>query len=421
MLRPARLLILLSALMLSAFISTAQRATDTDSDGVPDKEDLCPTQAGPASNHGCPVAGATTTTTPVKQTEKSAEIQYSSPPSQPLGVSIATKEAPSGEELAEGKKLYEKAQKLSGRYIKEVHLLERASDLGYLPANDRLRFYYSNGVYRSFAKDESKAFQYTMRSAIAGDTNAMMNIASDYLTNFGTPKDPAKAVEWYENAARAGSSIAMYKLAALYAMPNEPVRDAAKSKTWLAKAASVGNPDAREKIYLQNKDCEGLWQLSLDYHNGKIVSDDKEKDIKIRSEGSDIGCGQCSYDMFVYYDHRENRSEEAKRYLLKAKEQGVAVSASDIERVDREIAAEYAKPYPGYINSNNRPQGAAGNNSYTPQHNEQKCPYCHGAGQIKTEGERSSTTDSYGHSYTTYTPLHWTTCGHCNGKGYISR
>jgi outer membrane protein OmpA-like peptidoglycan-associated protein len=35
--------------------TTSQTDIDTDGDGIPDKDDACPTVAGPASNHGCPL------------------------------------------------------------------------------------------------------------------------------------------------------------------------------------------------------------------------------------------------------------------------------------------------------------------------------------------------------------------------------
>ena len=41
--------------------SSAVADVDSDGDGIPDRDDMCPKEPGPASNHGCPFVGILTT------------------------------------------------------------------------------------------------------------------------------------------------------------------------------------------------------------------------------------------------------------------------------------------------------------------------------------------------------------------------
>ena len=303
----------------------------------------------------------------------------------------------------EGKKYYDKAESLSGRYKKSVSLLEKSSDLGYLPANNRLFFYFSNGVYNSFLKDEAKAFNYIMRSAVAGDTTGILTVAKCYKEGDCVQKNIYSAVEWYEKAAPKCSTTAMFQLAEIYKMPNEPLHNSEKADEWNAKAAQGGDKEALLKVLLQKKDCDGLWELSQVYNR-----------IHVYYLSSEIGCAKCSYQLYVYYDHRQGGAYDALSYLELAKKQGYAVKDRELMDAQQMIDRIPARPL-GYkdppVNSNTTTSNQRGA--------ERKCPYCHGEGQIKSEGVKSTTTNNFGQTYNTYQAAHWTSCSYCKGTGYI--
>lgn len=306
----------------------------------------------------------------------------------------------------EGKKYYDKAMALSGKYTKQLQLLEKASDLGYLPANNQLFFYYHMGVYHSFPADCSKALAFITRSAVAGDSSGMMIIADCYATGECTPRNFDKGIEWYEKAAEAGYVSAMIKLGEIYTLPYNSGRDSAKSYKWYALAGSAGDVESQLKAgameAIHNKDCEKFMNLKLYY------------------EGSHAGCGQCSYQM--YLTTKNSDFELAMIYLDIAKAQGVPIKDEEYAELRNKQDEKIKNTvYPGYINSNAPGAKNSNTSSGTKQPGQSKCPYCKGAGQLKVEGQKGSYTDSYGHQHSTYEALHWVSCSHCKGTGYISQ
>ncbi len=295
---------------------------------------------------------------------------------------------------------------LSGNYSNQLHLLEKASDLGYLPANNQLFFYYHMGVYHSFPADCAKALAFITRSAVAGNFSAMILIADCYATGECTGRNFEKGIEWYEIAAKAGYISVMIKLGEIYTLPYNPGRDSSKSYKWYVLAGAAGDVKSQLKAEameaLQNKDCKKFMNLKLYY------------------EGSHAGCGQCSYEM--YLTNKNSDFELAKIYLDIAKDQGVSIKDEQYAelRVKQDEKIKNTV-YSGYINSNASGAKTSNTSSGTKQSGQRKCPYCKGAGQLKVEGQKGSYTDNYGNQHNTYEALHWVSCNHCNGTGYISQ
>lgn len=70
-------------------------------------------------------------------------------------------------------------------------------------------------TYRSEGNEE-KAFEYYMKAAEMGYTDAFYNVANAYLNGEGVERDFDKAFEWYQKASNSGDTYAKLKLAECY-------------------------------------------------------------------------------------------------------------------------------------------------------------------------------------------------------------
>lgn len=70
-------------------------------------------------------------------------------------------------------------------------------------------------TYSSEGKEE-KAFEYYVKAAEMGYTDAYYNVANAYLNGFGVERDFDKAFEWFRKAADSGDTYAKLKLAECY-------------------------------------------------------------------------------------------------------------------------------------------------------------------------------------------------------------
>ena len=73
---------------------------------------------------------------------------------------------------------------------------------------------YQNGW--GVPQDYSKARKWFEEAAVAGDTEAMINLGRLYEQGLGVAQDYGKALEWFRKAVEAGNGDAMINLARLY-------------------------------------------------------------------------------------------------------------------------------------------------------------------------------------------------------------
>jgi len=78
---------------------------------------------------------------------------------------------------------------------------------------DSLGDHYSLG--QGVALDKTQAVEWYRKSAQAGCTSGMNDLANCYATGFGVAKDISQAAHWYAKSAAAGDLDAAKKLAEL--------------------------------------------------------------------------------------------------------------------------------------------------------------------------------------------------------------
>lgn len=86
------------------------------------------------------------------------------------------------------------------------------------------------------------------KAAEAGDSTAMLRVASLYATGMGITQDMHEAYRWYHLAAESGNAEGQYQLGLGYARGLGVEKDEAKARIWLEKAAGNGYPLAKETL-----------------------------------------------------------------------------------------------------------------------------------------------------------------------------
>ena len=87
----------------------------------------------------------------------------------------------------------------------------------------------------------AEALPLLLRSANAGNQDAMNSLGDVYYDGRGVAQDDTKAREWYQKAADAGNGDAMFNLGWLYEKGRGVTRDPTKARDWYQKAADAGN------------------------------------------------------------------------------------------------------------------------------------------------------------------------------------
>ena len=109
---------------------------------------------------------------------------------------------------------------------------------------------YELGGMAGVKQDHSKAMEWYLKAAAAGDADAMCRIGTLNRSGCGVSKDDAKAMDWYQTAARAGNAGAMVEIGNLYANDHGIPQDFTKAMDGCRKAAAAGtHPSPVEFIH----------------------------------------------------------------------------------------------------------------------------------------------------------------------------
>lgn len=110
-------------------------------------------------------------------------------------------------------------------------------------------------LYKKYAagdgvkQDETKAFEYLQKAAVAGYEPAIVSLAEFYVKGSeNTPPDAKSAFQWYRKAAFKNIDSARYKLAELYLQGKGTEADTAKAVRYYLLAANAGLPQAESKM-----------------------------------------------------------------------------------------------------------------------------------------------------------------------------
>ena len=128
--------------------------------------------------------------------------------------------------------------------VKAVQLLEQIAVKGYTPAQNKLGFLYSQGLY--IQKDLPKALQWYETAAKSGFTISQFNLAEMYRLGIGTDKDESVAFKWFREAAMKGYPPAMLRTAESYTKGEGTQNDLGNAYAWylLAKENGINIPDS---------------------------------------------------------------------------------------------------------------------------------------------------------------------------------
>lgn len=127
---------------------------------------------------------------------------------------------------------------------KAIQLLEQVAVKGYTPAQNKLGFLYSQGLY--IQKDPVKAMHWYETAAKNGFTISQYNLAEMYRLGIGTEKDQAVAIKWYREAAINGYPLAMLRMAESYSKGEGSEKDPGIAYAWylLTKENGINVPDS---------------------------------------------------------------------------------------------------------------------------------------------------------------------------------
>src|ERR1043166_9381453 len=121
-------------------------------------------------------------------------------------------------------------------YVKKKELVE-LNNLGYS---------YQYGIGKK--KDKFKAFEFYLKSAEGGNSDAQNNVGYCYQNGIGIKKDEKKAFEWYLKAANEGNLYAQYNLGECYQDGTGINKDDKKAVEWYYKSAKGEYSSAHNKL-----------------------------------------------------------------------------------------------------------------------------------------------------------------------------
>ena len=166
-----------------------------------------------------------------------------------------------------------------------------------------------------------ESFQLFNRSATAGSSDGMFNLASLYLTGTGTHQNFQKAIMWFTEALRRGHTPAGYALAVMHLNGIGTVKDCPTAVTLLKEVAERG----------------GYVSSTLRAAYQYLGQDDKElaalNFLKLAEAGHQVAqenlaylidSGQAGADLFLI--NPENQHVYAQRFYELAAEQGSIAS-----------------------------------------------------------------------------------------------
>lgn len=92
------------------------------------------------------------------------------------------------------------------------------------------------GITEDVEPDSRKAFDYYVKAAELGSTDAMCAVGQSYHIGEGVEQDYGMAMEWYQKAASAGSRWAMWLIGQMYENGEGVEPDAEKAAEYYAQA-----------------------------------------------------------------------------------------------------------------------------------------------------------------------------------------
>ncbi|MDO4193687.1 MAG: hypothetical protein Q4D24_10325 [Erysipelotrichaceae bacterium] len=179
------------------------------------------------------------------------------------------------------------------------------------------------GIIRNEAGDPERGLQYFRQAADAGDTYALVEMASMYRNGYGVSVDYARAIELLSEAADKGNTNAVNDLGMMYEHGEGVPADLRTAYELFTKAAEENNP-------------YGLNNLGHMYDYGLYVQKDERKAIGLYQGAFDLGVSAAANRIGVLYmgtDQTARNVQEAVEWFEKGAEAGSNDAAYNLGRV----------------------------------------------------------------------------------------
>jgi len=213
--------------------------------------------------------------------------------------------------------MYRKGQGVAKDYTKALEWYLKAAEAGNSTAMNNIGWMYQK--VQGFPKDYTKALEWYLKAAEAGNSSAMNNIGRMYQEGEGVTKDSSKAPEWYRKAAEAGNSSAMYNLGWMYGKGQGVPKDYTKALEWYRKAAEGG-------------DVSSMLEIGDMYKEGKGVPHDAQKAVRWYEKAAKLGNNKAKCNVA---SHRGEKFRLEGRYVEASAEYEKAVKlAKEIYGLD---------------------------------------------------------------------------------------
>lgn len=229
--------------------------------------------------------------------------------------------------------------------------MEEAANAGDPDAMEQLAMAYLNGD-DDIEEDPEKAYYWFVKSAEAGNDQAMFNVGLFTAKGFGTKRDFGKAAEWMTKAAEAGDDDAVncaeeYKKMAenlVKAEAGDAVAQGELAVGFMRLGGSLDQAgegkDYEESIMWAEKaaqqgDGRGFCTLALAYQHGRGVKTDIKRAIDYYKKGADAGDALSQFNLGCEYMTGMNLKKDAKKgfeLIKSAAEQGYGLAMKELGR-----------------------------------------------------------------------------------------
>jgi len=153
--------------------------------------------------------------------------------------------------------------------------LQTAAKLGHVESMRRVATYLVSGE-RGFHKDANAALEWRERLARQGDTEAMVDLAWQFLRGQAVPQDREKGLAWLKRAALKDSPLAHTALGQIYSSGKFVAKDLTRARQSLEAGRRLGDPRA-------------AFELGRLYNRGAFGSRDAERATELLREAGEGG------------------------------------------------------------------------------------------------------------------------------------
>lgn len=204
---------------------------------------------------------------------------------------------------------------------KGAEIIERAAEIGYAPAQNKIAVCYAHGL--GVPKDSDEAIKWFRKAAEQGCAEAQRNLAFRYEFGIGIQKNLAEAVKWFRKAAEQGDTMSQNEVGLCYLRGEGVVQDYDEAIKWFRKASEKGNALAQGNLGLCLKNDWGDSGLSL--------QERRKEAVKLFWKSANQGCDAAQFELGECY--REGvlvgrDLEEAEKWYVMSAKQGYVKAQS---------------------------------------------------------------------------------------------